>query len=624
MLANNEKWQSFKEELKAKNDIVSVVSRYVPLVQKGRSFWGRCPFHNEKTPSFTVNPSDQVYHCFGCGVGGDVIKFIQEIESVDFMGAINILAEMAHMEVPTTDGYQEDDKIRQLKVEKDRLLGLLKETAHHYVNNLKLPQAKPGLEYFEKRKISPELARRFGLGFAPNYNDTIAFLTSKGYTLKEMEKAGVIKFRDERPYDAMGNRVVFPIMDISSNVVAFCGRSLETKPNFAKYLNTQDTIIFSKSKNLYAINLVKKAKMTGTKVDYLIVVEGQMDVVSLHKAGFVTAVASMGTALTQEQAKLIKRFVDKVYICYDGDTAGKKATLRGLDILRSNGLEVFVMSMPEGLDPDDVINRFGAEGYQKLLDRALPLIDFKLEFLKKLYDISTNDGKTKYINEALEILRSLSSVEQEVYIDKVSEISGIMKDFLKRQLESSKSVGIEENSKVSSNASKMVAVESENQQVKQKRAIDTNVVQAEKFVLSAFLHRRPYAFFKEDASKYFTENRAKFYNKICELAQTEDEKNLPKKFYEAYCNSGADETENSKMQEEASEIINYIMKNGDEENELAFYKDCTYLMFKNYADNKIEELTKQLDSEIDKEKRNQLFVQMNDLLKKIKSKKVEL
>lgn len=623
-MANNEKWQSFKEELKAKNDIVSVVSKYVPLVQKGRSFWGRCPFHNEKTPSFTVNPSDQVYHCFGCGVGGDVIKFIQEIESVDFMGAINILAEMAHMEVPSFDGNQEDSKIKQMKEEKDRLLSLLKDTAHHYVNNLKLPQAKPGLEYFEKRKISPELARRFGLGFAPNYNDTIAFLSSKGYTLKEMEKAGVVKFRDERPYDAMGNRVVFPIMDISSNVVAFCGRSLETKPNFAKYLNTQDTMIFSKSKNLYAINLVKKSKMQGTKVDYLIVVEGQMDVVSLHKAGFVMAVASMGTALTQEQAKLIKRFVDKVYICYDGDTAGKKATLRGLDILKSNGLEVFVMSMPEGLDPDDVINRFGAEGYQKLLDRALPLIDFKLEFLKKLYDISTNDGKTKYINEALEILRTLSSVEQEVYIAKVSEISGIMKDFLKRQLESSKTVDLTENSKLSSNATKMVAVESENQNFKEKKAIDSNVVQAEKFVLSAFLHKKPFAFFKEDAEKYFTENRKQFYKKICELCESEEEKNIPKKFYEAYCNAGSDETENAKLQEEASEIINYIMKNGDEENELAFYKDCTYLMFKNYADNKVKELNRQIEKEIDIEKRNQMFVQIKELMEKIKSKKVEL
>lgn len=619
----NEKWQNFKEELKAKNDIVSVVSRYVPLVQKGRSLWGRCPFHNEKTPSFTVNPADQVYHCFGCGVGGDVIKFIQEIESVDFMGAINILAEMAHMEVPTTEGYQEDSKIKQLKLEKDRLLSLLKETAHHYVNNLKLPQAKPGLEYFEKRKISPELARKFGLGFSTNYHDTISFLTSKGYTLKEMEKAGVIKFRDERPYDAMGNRVVFPIMDISSNVVAFCGRSLEAKPNFAKYLNTQETMIFSKSKNLYAINLVKKAKMQGTKIDFLIIVEGQMDVVSLHKAGFVNAVASMGTALTQEQAKLIKRFVDKVYICYDGDTAGKKATLRGLDILKSNGLEVFVMSMPEGLDPDDVINRFGAEGYQKLLDRALPLIDFKLEFLKKLYDISSNDGKTKFVSEALEILKTLSSVEQEVYIDKVSEISGIMKDFLKRQLNSSHGVDSDFESKISSNESKVVAVESENHK-KSKKAIDSNVVQAEKFILSAFLHKKPFAFFKEDAEKYFTENRKKFYRTICELSETVEELQIPKKFYEKYCNSETDENENLKIQEEASEIINYIMKNGDEENELVFYKDCIYLIYKNYAENEIEELNAQLENEIDKEKRNQIFTKINEYIRKIKSKKVDL
>lgn len=618
---DNEKWIRFKEELKAKNDIVSIVSRYVPLVQKGRSFWGRCPFHNEKTPSFTVNPSDQIYHCFGCGVGGDVINFVKEIESVDFMGAINILAELAHMEVPASDGSYDDSKIKQMKQERDRLLALMKDTAHHYVNNLKLPQAQSGLEYFAKRKISPELARRFGLGYSIGFQDTINYLSSKGYTLQEMEKAGVIKKRDDRPYDAMGNRVVFPIIDISSNVIAFCGRTLEAKPNFAKYLNTQDTVLFSKSKNLYAINLVKKAKMQGTKIDHLIIVEGQMDVVSLHKAGFVTAVASMGTSLTQDQAKLVKRFVDKVYICYDGDTAGKKATIRGLDILRSHGLEVFVMSMPEGLDPDDVINRYGAEGYQKLLDRALPLIDFKLEFAKKLNDIGTNDGKTKFVNEALEILKTLTSVEREVYIEKVSEMSGIMKDFLKRQLESS--TKIEEGEIVSSNETKIVAVEGE-KKAKEKKAIDTNVVQAEKFVLSAFLHRRPFAYFKTDAEIYFTENRKLFYKKIKELLDKIPEKDLPKKFYDAFCNAGTDEVENVQLQEEASEIINYIMKNGDEENELAFYKDCQYLMFKNYAENQIEEKNRLLENEIDREKRNKIFMDINELLKKIKSKKVEL
>lgn len=619
-MATNEKWQSFKEELKAKNDIVSVVSRYVPLVQKGRSFWGRCPFHNEKTPSFTVNPSDQVYHCFGCGVGGDVIKFVQEIESVDFMGAVNILAEMAHMEVPSTDGYQEDNKIKQQKEERDRLLKLMKDAAYHYVDNLKLPEAKPGLAYFEKRNISPELARRFGLGFSPNYNDTITFLHNKGYDISEMLKAGVVKERDGRPYDAMGNRIVFPIMDISSNVVAFCGRSLETKPNFAKYLNTQETSIFSKGKNLYAINLVRKAKMQGTKVEYLIVVEGQMDVVSLHKAGFVTAVASMGTSLTENQAKLIKRFVDKVYICYDGDTAGKKATLRGLDILKSNGLEVFVMSMPEGLDPDDVINRYGKEGYQKLLDRALPLIDFKLEFLKKIYDVSTNDGKTKFLSEALEILKTLSSVEREVYIDKVSEISGIMKDFLKRQLEANASFA-ETQAVLVSNASKMASIESEKTETRAKKAIDSNVVQAEKFVLSALLHKKPYAFFKQSIEEYFTEDRKDYYKKINELSEKYSETELPKRFYEEYCSS--EEDESIKKQEEASEIINYIMKNGDEENEMAFFKDCVFLMQKRYADEQIKELNRQLESEIDIEKRKQILNKLSEYTK-LKTKRVDL
>ena len=622
-MASDEVWQKFKEELRAKSDIVSIISRYVPLVQKGRSFWGRCPFHNEKTPSFTVNPYDKVYHCFGCGAGGDVIKFVKDIESIDYHSAVNMLAEMAQMEVPTSRSSLDDAKIKKQKAERDRLLALLKETAMHYVENLKLPHSKAGIFYLEKRKITPEIARKFGIGFGIGYKDTIRYLISKGYSIEEMEKAGVIKYRDEKPYDAMGNRVVFPILDVSSNVVAFCGRTLEAKPNFAKYLNTQDTICFSKSKNLYAINLVKKAKLSGVKIDSLIVVEGQMDVVSLHKAGFVNAVASMGTSLTQDQAKLIKRFVDKVYICYDGDTAGKKATLRGLDILRSNGLEVFVMSMPEGLDPDDVINKYGAEGYQKLIDKALPLIDFKLEFLAKLYDVKTNVGKSKYLNEAIEVLKSLSDIEREVYMDKVQEISGIMKDFIKRQI-SNNNKNSNSNEKSNSISSQMTYVESSKLQQKPKKPIDSKLVQAEKFVLSALLHRRNYAFFREDAEKYFTENRKKYYRIISEIQNETSQNDISAIFFNRCCDNISSDEDNSEIQEEVTGIMNYMIKSGDEENELAFYKDCLYLMIKNYAEEEISKLQTQLAGEIDVQKREEILKQISELMKKIQTKKVDI
>jgi len=621
-LSSSDKLSLFIEELKAKNDIVSVISKYVQLDRKGRLFWGRCPFHGEKTPSFAVNSDDQFYHCFGCGVGGDVIKFVQEIESVDFMGAVHILADLAHMEVPSFSNSNEDNSIKQRKEEKDRLLALMKETALFYVNNLKSAQAAEARNYLEKRKITPELARSFGIGFSPNYYDLIKHLKSKGYTTEEIEKSGAGKKKDSDrdPYDAMGNRVVFPIIDTSNNVIAFSGRSLEAKPNFAKYLNTQETVLFNKSKSLFGINLVKKAKMNSVKIDSLIVVEGHMDVVSLHKAGFNTAVASMGTALTNEQAKLIKRFADKVFICYDGDTAGKKATLRGLDILRECGLDVYVMSMPEGLDPDDVINKYGAEGYKKLMDRALPLVDFKLEFLSKLYDISTSEGKTKFLSEAIDVLNALNEVEREVYIRKVSDLSGIMRDFIKRQIEN-KANGAE------SSQSQNLSLSTKSQIVEQraKAPTDNKVVQAEKFVLSAYLHQKPYAHFNQDAREYFTEYRQDFYITITEILKEKQGKDALTEFYNKFANQlGSDDSDKNDLSEQASEIINYVLKHSGEEFDLSYYKDCVYLIYKNYADEKIKELTKKASQEVEREKRNEILNEIRQLSSNIKNKKVDL
>jgi len=625
---DSRKFPEFIEELKSKNDIVSVISKYMTLERKGRSYWGRCPFHGEKTPSFVVNEYNQFYHCFGCGVGGDVIKFVQEIESIDFMGAIHILADFAHMEVPSLSGSSpEDSQIKQRKEEKDRLLLLMKETALHYVNNLKLQQARPALEYFEKRKISPQMARMFGLGYSLDYSTLIDHLKSKGFSKDEMLKAGVAKVNSRGEcYDAEAGRVIFPIMDASSNVIAFGGRSLEPKPDFAKYLNTAETVLFNKSKQLYAINIVKKAKMNSSKLTSLIVVEGYMDVISLHKAGFTNAVASMGTALTNEQAKLIKRFVDKVYICYDGDTAGKKATLRGLDILKECGLDVYVMSMPEGLDPDDVINKYGAEGYQQLMEKALPLIDFKLEFLAKIYEVNTSEGKTKFLNEAIEVLKSLSEIEREVYVKKVSDLCGIMKDFIKRQIENTSGKQTEGQGK--SNIIADITKTDNKIEQRQRQVADDKTIQAEKFVLSAMLHKKPYAFFKTDVSDLFTGNRVEYYKTIMELTNLDNENEMSKAFYDKF-NSVDDNINNENQHgasqvDEITEIINYIYKHSANDNDMSYYKDCVYIIYKNYAEKEIEKLTKQIECEPDKEIRKQKLSKVMALTANIKNKKVDL
>lgn len=593
----------FIDELKAKNDIVSVVSRYVTLERKGRTYWGRCPFHGEKTPSFAVNENDQFYHCFGCHAGGDVIKFVQEIETMDFMGAINLLAEWAHMEVPALSNT-DNSAIEKRKQQKERLLAVMKDTAKYYHSNLSLPVAKPARDYLAKRKVMPEVANKFGMGYSLGYNELPVYLASKGYTENEMLDAGVVKRNPSgKLYDVVAGRLVFPVIDVYGNVIAFCGRLLDAEAAFAKYLNTAETMLFSKGKTLFGINLVKKKKQT-SPIDYLIVVEGHMDVVSLHKAGFDTAVASMGTALTEDQAKLMKRFSDKIYICYDGDSAGKKATLRGLDILKNNGLEVKVVSLPEGLDPDDVINKYGASGYQKCLDRALPLVEFKLKYLQKLYDVSTHDGKAKYLEESILVLKSLSDVEAEVYLDLVSSISDSNKDFIRRQLSK------ETLDKPQVSTLTKLAAERE------VTPLDSGREKAEKYILSCMVHAKPFVNANQDISKLFSSTRQEFYEFLHSALQlTQTGTSLVQKFY----NEFSDE-----LSEEASEIVNYLLIGGNEEFDSTVYNDCVWRLAKEYYEKQIEELSKQVKTEIEPSKRRAIAEKINDYLIKIRNKKVDI
>lgn len=592
----------FLDELKAKNDIVSVVSRYVTLERKGRTYWGRCPFHGEKTPSFAVNENDQFYHCFGCHVGGDVVKFVQEIESIDFMEAINLLAEWAHMEVPKLTPT-DNAAIEKKKQQKERLQNLMRDAAVYYNKNLALDVAKPAKDYLVKRQVNPALATKFGLGYSLGYNEIIEYLSKQGYSLEEMSLAGVVKQNNSgKYYDAVAGRLIFPVVDVYGKVIAFCGRSLDQNVSFAKYLNTAETPIFSKGKTLFGINLIKKKKQT-EPINYMIVVEGHMDVVSLHKAGFDVAVASMGTALTEDQAKLIKRMTDKVFICYDGDSAGKKATLRGLDILRKNGLDVKVVSMPEGMDPDDVINKYGAAGYQKCLDRALPLVEFKLRYLQKLYDMSSHDGKAKYLEDALSVLKELNEVECEVYIDLVSKLSDCNKDFIRRHL-SGKTETQTDTVKV-----KVIPVEAE-------KTIDSGLVKAEKTILSCMVHAKPFVKNESNLASLFTEDRREFYEFLYSALQnTVDGKNLVQEFYNKFSSDYSDS---------ASEIVNYLLQSGQEEFDNVAYKDSLWKLANNYYKKQIEELTAKSLTVTDMSERREIAAKIKEILEKIKNKKVEI
>ena len=605
-------FEDFKAELKQKNDLVSVASKYVQLERKGRYYWCRCPFHGEKTPSLCINDIDGMFYCYGCHVGGDVIKFVMQIETQSFVEAVKTLASWANMEVPESfENTGNGTDIALAKKRKDRLVSLMKETAKHYHDNLSKQSATQALEYMKKRQLDGSVAKHFGIGYADGYNDLPDFLKSKGYTQEEMLAVGVVKQKDGRIYDPLANRVVFPIIDIYGNVIAFGGRTLEANPNFAKYLNTAETELFNKRNTLYAINYLKKQRQNGP-IPFVIVVEGYMDTISLHKAGFTMTVASMGTALTQSQAKMIKRFADKVYICYDGDAAGQNATLRGLDILRENGLDVMVVQLPDKFDPDDVIKTYGREGYQKILNEALPLVEFKLKYIKAKYDMTNVDGRVKYLNEAIEILSSLSAVERELYTGMVSDIASTNIDFIRREIDK-KLAGKPVFDEIKAKFSNVTKTEIKEDLTEEETS--PVIIKAEKYVLCAVLHKKPYAYFKTDVTYLFSGVRREIYKVISDTIVSNPEANLVQKLYEDY----ADEN-----QPIIVDIINYNAQSAeDEQNEKKYYYDCLWLLYKNYLEISLKELTEEYSVEIDNLKRKELSEKMKDITLKLKSKKVE-
>ncbi|MDE6293895.1 MAG: DNA primase [Clostridiales bacterium] len=425
-------FSDFISKVLDKTDIVSLISRYVKTERKGNTYWACCPFHHETQPSFSISPDKQFFHCFGCKESGNALSFLMKIENIEFIDALKMLAEQAGLEMPKPKAGSYQNHVD--KKQRETLYNLMRDAARHYHENLSSPRAKVFNDYLTERQISPQMVRRFGLGASLDFTEMLEYLASKGYTYEQMHAAGIAESKDGRNYDVFGKRLMYPIIDNMNNVVAFGGRTLEKDVHFAKYRNSTQTDIFDKSKVIYGINLLKKRK-SKAPIDYVIMTEGYMDVIALHKAGFDTAVASMGTALTTRQARQLKIYSDLVYISYDGDTAGQKATMRGLDILRECGLTVKVVRLPEGLDPDDVIKRYGAEGYQKLLNEAVPLTAHKIDVLKAKYNMTDPDQRAQFaIESTSSIVMSLDNpIEQEQYFDYVAKLTGFSVDALKRQ-----------------------------------------------------------------------------------------------------------------------------------------------------------------------------------------------
>ncbi len=408
--------EQFIDELVARNEISDVVSSYVTLTRKGGNLWGLCPFHSEKTPSFSVSADKQIYHCFGCGKGGGVISFIMEIENLPFPDAVRLLAQRAGLAMPET-GENEGYRRRR-----ERLLALNKEAARYFHRQLQSPQGAAGAAYlFEKRKLSRGTVTRFGLGMAPDsWDSLINAMAELGYDKRDLLDAGLaVDSKKGRIYDRFRNRVMFPIIDVRGDVIGFGGRVLDD--GTPKYLNSPDTSVYNKSRNLFALNIAKKSRL-----GRMILTEGYMDTISLHQAGFDCAVASLGTALTAEHAQLLARYTKEAVIAYDGDGAGVAAAQRAIPILERTGLKVKVLRMAGAKDPDEYIKSYGREAFARLLDQSENHIEYRLRQVRQRYDLADDAQKVEFLREAVGVVASLhSAVEREIYGGRMAAEAGV-------------------------------------------------------------------------------------------------------------------------------------------------------------------------------------------------------
>ena len=415
---------AFLDELMARNPIEDVVGQYVTLKRSGSNLFGLCPFHGEKTASFSVAPDKGIYYCFGCHKGGGAVNFVMEVEGMSYPDAVRALAKRAGMEVPEDEQYQ--SRYRQ----QERLWALHKEAARFFHSQLYAPVGRAALEYALGRGMSKFILTTFGVGYAPDsWDSLVRAMKAKGYTEEELKESGLVTVSQKNGniFDRFRDRLMFPIIDVRGNVIAFGGRTIKKDADVAKYLNSPETMIFNKRKNLFGLNLAKK-----TKENSLILVEGNIDVVTLHQYGFDNAVASLGTSLTEEQAALMTRYTDQIILIYDGDKAGQNATQRAIPILEKAGLQVKVLQIKDAKDPDEYLKKFGPEKFRMLLEDSSNRVEYQLNAIAKKYDIREDEQKVRFINEAAEFISSLpNAVQREVYGHRVADAAKISYDAMK-------------------------------------------------------------------------------------------------------------------------------------------------------------------------------------------------
>lgn len=571
-------------KLRDANDLVSLMQTYMPLKRMGRKYWANCPFHHEKTPSLCINEDEQYYHCFGCGESGNVINFVMKIESLDFIEALHFLAKRCGMQVPKEIF---SDEQRQKKNKRDRAYALLAIAKDFYKKSLNTPAGDNARQYLITRGITEQEIEKFELGYSPDWTSVLQVCKEAGYSEDEMREVGLLVRAEDKKYDFFAKRLMYPIHDKYGDCVGFSGRDIEGRTN-AKYKNSPQSMVFDKSSLIYGYHLVKK--LNATSLNSLIICEGQMDVIAMHKAGFTNSVACLGTAMTDAHAREITRLVDKVYICFDGDSAGQNATIKAINVLKNYDITLRVVVLPKGKDPDEIIKDKGKEYLQELIMNAMDFHEFEIRFIASKYDLEDNLDRSKFLKEAVAYLNGLSlQAMRDVYLPLVSQLSKVSTEAIRRDLTSSV---------ININQEKKMNAESLEHK-------PDALLKAQRFILSCMLHKKDFVILNEE---FDINSKNPFYNNLYKkLFSYLKEK---KEFAVATI---LDDTKQENLKQ-LNEIIDINLDNF-EESEEKYYRECVKQVKIFNLTQKEEEIKAMISQEPDLIIRSKLLKNLQDINK---------
>ena len=581
----------FVAELKSRCSFTQIASKYLELTKKGRTYWARCPFHYEKTPSFSIDEFEGFYHCFGCGESGDLITFVKKMEGLDFMEAVEFLAKSVGMEMQF-ESQSDMATIAELNKQKKQAFKALYDAKEFYKQQIYEKTAIKAQQYLRDRKINKSSLENFEIGYSPNFKMLVAHLKELGYNEETLMNAGVISESKGKFYDSIAERLVFPIYDTYGQVIGFSGRILDSELDVAKYKNTRQTIVFDKSRAIFGLKQVMDAKRV-QHFNYLILAEGQIDVIMLHQYGFQCAVATQGTALTEQHARVLKKVCDKIFICYDGDSAGQKATYRALDILQSVGLKVKIINIPNGQDPDEFLKTKGKDEFQKLIDNAEEVMDYKLRTLAKSTNTASNESRSEFLKKAIDLIKTLPTLaEADVYVNTIAKYANVANNVVRESLN---------NAMSSLNKTK----QSQPELTQMPQNFSDAYQKADKMILASIIHKKPYV--NDNVNLSFVNTN---YQRLYAIIESKKENGQEFKISDLY------DVFNLEEDKDIAELVNYQFSN-DEEKEKQEYLNSLNVNKMRYLEIEIKDTETLYKNATDLTKRTELLNKIGSLSKEL-------